>query len=122
VTDLETTIDTYFAAYNEPDPTTRLTLVTESFAPGGRLIDPPLDGTGPEGISAMMGAVQQQFPGHAVRRVSGVDEHHGQFRYGWELVDPEGAVVIVGTDVGEVDGWGLLSRVTGFFGPLPDRD
>jgi hypothetical protein len=122
MTDLATTIDTYLAAYNEPDQATRLTLVGESFHPEGWLIDPPLDGAGHEGISAMMGAVQQQFPAHALRRVTGVDEHHGYFRYGWELVGPTGDVVLAGIDVGELDGWGLLSRVTGFFGPLPARD
>jgi hypothetical protein len=122
VTDLATTIDTYLAAYNEPDPATRLTLVAESFHPEGRLIDPPLDGSGHAGISDMMRAVQEQFPGHALRRVTGVDEHHGYFRYGWELVGPAGDVVLAGTDVGELDGWGLLARVTGFFGPLPARD
>jgi hypothetical protein len=122
VTDVATTIDTYLAAYNEPDPGTRLTLVTDSFAPAGRLIDPPVDSSGYEGISSMMGAVQQQFPGHSFRRVTAVDEHHGYFRYGWELVDPAGAVVLAGEDVGELDGWGLLARVTGFFGALPPRD
>ena len=120
MTDVATTIDTYLAAYNEPDSRTRLSLVTESFAADGRLIDPPLDGEGHEGISAMMGAVQQQFPGHALRRVTGVDEHHGYFRYGWELVSPDGAAVLSGTDVGELAGDGRLVRVTGFFGPLPE--
>jgi hypothetical protein len=122
VTDVATTIDTYLAAYNDPDPRARLALVAESFATSGRLIDPPLDGSGHAGISAMMGAVQQQFPGHALRRVTGVDEHHGHFRYGWELVDPGGAVVLAGEDVGELDGRGQLVRVTGFFGALPERD
>jgi len=121
VTDVATTIDTYLAAYNEADPGTRLALVTESFAPGGRLIDPPLDGDGHAGISAMMGAVQQQFPAHAFRRITAVDEHHGYFRYGWDLVAPNGAVVLAGTDVGELDGNGRLLRVTGFFGPLSAR-
>jgi hypothetical protein len=61
------------------------------------------------------------FPGHALRRVSGVDEHHGYFRYGWELVAPAGDVVLAGVDVGELGSDGRLTRVTGFFGPLPER-
>jgi hypothetical protein len=120
MTDIATTIDTYLAAYTETDPVTRLALVTEAFAPSARLIDPPLDGSGHEGISAMMGAVQQQFPAHTFRRVTGVDEHHGYFRYGWELASPDGSPVLSGTDVGELDVRGRLVRVTGFFGPLPE--
>ncbi len=122
MTDIATTIDTYLAAYNEPDANTRLSLVTEAFAPEARLIDPPLDGSGHDGISAMMGAVQQQFPGHSLRRTTGVDEHHGYFRFGWDLVGPTGDLVLQGTDVGELDGLGRLARVTGFFGPLQERD
>ena len=122
MTDLTTTVDTYLSAYNETDATSRLALLKRAFAPGGRLIDPPLDGSGREGISAMMGAAHQQFPGHVFHRTTGVDEHHGHLRYGWELLDPSGGVVLAGTDVGELDPRGQLLRVTGFFGPLPDLD
>jgi hypothetical protein len=112
-------IDTYLAAYNEPDDEPRRELVARAFAEGGALVDPPIDGSGHEGISAMMGAVHQQYPGHRFRRASAVDEHHGYFRYGWELRSPEDAVVLEGTDVGFVDDAGRLARVIGFFGPLP---
>ena len=122
MTDVTTTVDTYLAAYNETDAPSRVALLERSFAPDGRLIDPPLDGAGREGISAMMAAVHQQFPGHTFRRATGIDEHHGHLRYGWELLGPDGGVVLAGTDVGELDGNGRLVRVTGFFGPLPELD
>ena len=122
MTDVTTTVDTYLSAYNEADEGVRAILLEKSFTPDGRLIDPPLEGTGRDGISAMMAAVHQQFPGHAFRRSTGIDAHHGYFRYGWELLDPSGAVVLAGTDVGELDAGGQLVRVTGFFGPLPELD
>jgi hypothetical protein len=120
MTDVTTTVDTYLSAYNEADEAARLALLEDAFAAEGRLIDPPLEGEGHGGISDMMAAVHQQFPGHTFRRSSGVDEHHGQLRYGWELCDPTGAVVLAGMDVGEVDAQRRLVRVAGFFGPLPE--
>ena len=118
--DVTTTVDTYLSAYNETDAAARLALLEEAFTVDGRLIDPPIGGEGRQGISDMMGAVHQQFPGHRFRRSSGVDEHHGYLRYGWELLDPAGNVALAGMDVGELDSSSQLVRVTGFFGPLPE--
>jgi hypothetical protein len=120
--DVTAVIDTYLAAYNETDATTRRGLVEQAFAADAKLIDPPLDGAGRDGISEMMGVVHQHFPGHTFRRASAVDEHHGHLRYGWELLDPSGTVALAGIDVGELDAHGQLVRVVGFFGPLADAD
>jgi hypothetical protein len=113
-------IDTYLAAYNEPDAGARRELVGRAFAENGALVDPPIDGEGVGGITDLMGAVHQQYPGHRFNRASAVDEHHGYFRYGWQLRGPDDAVVLEGTDVGMVDEAGKLARVIGFFGPLPE--
>jgi hypothetical protein len=120
MTNTTDTIDTYLAAYNEPDAASRHELVARSFAESGHLVDPPIDGQGHDGIADMMGAVHQQYPGHRFRRASAVDEHHGFFRYAWELRSPDDAVVLTGTDVGSVDDAGRLTNVIGFFGPLPE--
>jgi hypothetical protein len=120
MSDLETTIDTYLAAYTEPDPTVRLPLLEKAFVADAKLIDPPIDGEGHQGISDMMTAVLQHYAGHTFRRVSGIDEHHGFARYGWELLAPDGAVALAGIDVAEVDDNGRLVRVVGFLGSLPD--
>ena len=117
--DLTTTVDTYLSAYNETDPALRLSLLERAFTPTGRLIDPPLGAEGRQGISDMMAAVHEQFPGHTFRRSSGIDEHHGFLRYGWELLGPDRTVVLAGMDVGELDSSMQLVRVTGFLGPLP---
>lgn len=117
--DLPTTIDTYLSALNEADPERRIGLIALVWASNGQLIDPPLIGTGHDGIGSMAVAMQAQFPGHQFRRVSGVDTHHGYLRFAWELVDPDGSVVVSGLDVGELAPDGRLQRVTGFFGALP---
>ena len=70
-------------------------------------------------ISELHAALQGQFPGHRFRRSSAVDTHHDRFRVGWELVGPDGAVALAGTDVGELTEDGRLRAITGFFGDLP---
>jgi hypothetical protein len=119
VNDLAMIVDTLLAAWNEPDPTRRAGLIERIWERDGRLVDPPLAADGHAGIGDMAAALQTQFPGHRFRRASGIDAHHDAFRYGWELVGPDGAVALAGIDVGEVGDSGKLRRITGFFGPLP---
>jgi SnoaL-like domain len=120
--DLTTTVDTYLAAYGEPDTDRRAELIGRVWAADGQLVDPPLAAAGHDGIGDMAAAVQQQFAGHRFRRVSGIDAHHDRFRFAWELVAPDGTVAVTGVDVGELAEDGRLRRITGFFGELPPRD
>jgi hypothetical protein len=118
-TDLVTTVDTYLAAWTEPDAGRRRAMVEQVWDADGRLIDPPLAAEGYAGISDLFAALQGQFPGHTFRRASGVDTHHDQFRFAWELVGPDGAVALTGLDVGETAADGRIRRITGFFGDVP---
>jgi hypothetical protein len=120
MSDLEATIDTYLTAYSEPDPAVRLPLLERAFVADAKLIDPPIDGEGHQGISDMMTAVLGHYAGHTFRRVSGIDEHHGFARYGWEMQAPDGTVALAGLDIVEVDDDGRIVRVVGFLGPLPE--
>ena len=52
---------------------------------------------------------------------NGIDRHHDELRFGWELVAPGGAVVVAGTDVGRLASDGRLRRITGFFGEIPQE-
>ena len=116
-----TVIDTHLDAYTETDADRRRALIEQAWAVDGHLLDPPLTGEGHEGIFAAADALLSQFPGHAFRRASAVDEHHGTARYSWQLVGPEGDVVLTGLDVADLDQDGRLRRVVGFFGELEDR-
>ena len=118
-TALSEVVDCYLAAWNETDQARRAALIERVWAADGRLIDPPLAAEGHAGIGEMVVALQAQFPGHRFRRASGIDAHHDQLRFAWELVGPDGALALAGLDVGELAADGRLRRVTGFFGPLP---
>jgi hypothetical protein len=119
MSDLVATVDTYLAAWTEPDADRRRAMVADVWEAGGRLVDPPLAAEGVDGISDLFAALQGQFPGHTFRRASGVDTHHDQFRFAWELVAPDGDVALAGLDVGETAPDGRIRRITGFFGDLP---
>jgi hypothetical protein len=121
MTDLTTTIDTYLEGYGEPDPARRAQLIKQVWATDGRLVDPPFDATGHDGISDLTVAVHTHYPSHRFRRTSGIDAHHDVARYSWALVSPDGTVAVAGTDIAELEG-GRIRRVTGFFGDLPERD
>ena len=118
-TTIEDTVDSHLAAYGEPNAELRAKTVKDIWAANGRLVDPPIQGEGHDGITALGDIVQAHYAGHTFRRTSAVDSHNGFARYEWELVAPDGNVAITGTDIAEVDGEGRLVRVVGFFGPVP---
>lgn len=116
---LQPTITTYLELLNETDPARRATLAEAVWVDDGRWIDPPFEAEGRAAIAETIGGVQEQFPGHTFRQVSGVDMHHDLFRFAWELVAPDGTVTVRGIDVGQVADDGRFRRITGFLGDLP---
>jgi hypothetical protein len=118
---LTATVDTYLAAWNEPEATRRAELIDQAWGADARLIDPPLAAEGHSGVSDMAATLHAQYPGYRFRRASGIDTHHDQLRFAWEFVAPDGKVALSGLDVGEVAADGRLRRITGFFGELPEE-
>ena len=119
MSDVTATVDTYLAMWNETDPTRRAQHVARAWTDDGRYVDPLLEAEGHAALSGMVAVVQTRFPGHRFRRASGVDTHHGELRFAWELVAPDGAVVVAGIDIGGLAPDGRLRRITGFFGEMP---
>jgi hypothetical protein len=115
---LEVMVGTYLSAWNEEDPALRSQLIEKVWTANGRLVDPPLAAHGRSEISEMASALHGQFPGHYFRRSSEIDEHHGRFRFAWDLVSPDGVVALAGLDVGQLDDSGQIHEISGFFGQL----
>ena len=120
MSDVSTMVDTYLAMWNETDAARRSEIIAHAWTRDGRYVDPLLEAEGYAALSDMVTGVQARFPGHHFRRISGVDIHHDQLRFAWELAAPDGAVVVAGIDVGALAPDGRLRRITGFFGNLPE--
>lgn len=118
-TDTTAVVDAYLAMWNKDDPARRAELIRAAWTDDARYVDPLLEADGHDGLSAMVDGLHAQFPGHRFRRTSGIDVHHDELRFGWELAAPDGAVTVAGIDVGQLSADGRLRRITGFFGDLP---
>ena len=118
-TTAETLVDDYFAMWLETDPDGRARRIAAVFTDDGRHVDPNADAVGHDGLAAMMGAVHAQFPGLGMRRTSAIDAHNDQLRFAWELLAPDGAVIVAGIDVAQLADDGRLRQVAGFWGDLP---
>ena len=109
----------YLAMWNETDRTRRAAHIARAWTGDSSYVDPLVAAEGHAALSTMVDGVQAKFPGHRFRRASGIDTHHDQLRFAWELVAPDGSVVVKGIDVGGLSPDGRLTRITGFFGELP---
>ena len=121
MSDITTTVDTYLAMWNEPDPTRRAAHIEAAWAADGHYVDPMLEAAGHAALSEMVAGVHAQFPGHRFRRASGIDAHHDQVRFAWQLTGPDGSVTVAGIDVGALAPDGRLRSITGFFGEVPEE-
>ena len=109
------TIDNYLTAWNEAVPERRRALVALAFADDATYVDPMMSGAGGDGIDAMIGAAQQQFPGHRFVLAAGPDAVGDHVRFVWRLEPAEGgATVAVGHDFATLAPDGRLQRVVGF--------
>ena len=92
-----------------------------ALAPDVEFIDPSVETQGIDEFEANVHIVQAGLPGAVYSRTSGVDSHHDLHRYSWQI-SRDGELVVTGSDVTEVNDDGKVTRVLGFFGPLPDDD
>ncbi len=109
-------IDTYLSAWNETDAVKRAELVAQSIGVDLWYRDPLLEADDRDAFTAMIGAVQQQLPGHVMTRTSEIDAHHDVARFNWALGIPGEAPTYAGVDLVKFDGAGKLHRVVGFAG------
>ena len=111
-----TVIDTYLAAWNEPDDDARAALVEAALGADLWYRDAMLEADGRDAFNAVLGAVQAQFPGLVMRRTSAVDAHHDLVRFNWAFGAPGEEPAVAGVDVAKFDADGKLHRIIGFAG------
>lgn len=115
-------IDSYFAYLNETDADKRRDLTRQAWTEDGGFFDPLQQATGHDELVSVPVLAHEQFPGQRFVRTSGIDAHHGLVRFEWALAGDDGTVTVAGVDVGIVADDGRLSRIAGFFGPVPERE
>jgi len=118
---LDEVVLTYIEAWSTPDAASRRELLDMSLADNGSYTDPAYEVRGKEELSDLIGrslsgeAYDGAGGGARIPISSGVDEHHGVFRFSW---------VLEGMDFVELAAEGRLQRITGFFGafsPIPEN-
>src|SRR5829696_6852940 len=116
----------YIEAWSTPDEAVRRELLDASLADDASYTDPAYEVRGKEEIASHIGrslsgeAYYGAGPGARIPISSGVDQHHGMFRFSWVMVDPQQRQILLeGMGFVELAADGLLQRITGFFGAFP---
>lgn len=110
--------DHMFAAWNETDPSLVRMHLEKCLAPDVRFVDPSIDLTGIDAFEENVHNVHKDNPGYVYSRASKIDSQHGFHRYHWSIHNKDGALVLPGFDVVEVNDQGRIGCVIGFFGEL----
>jgi len=81
--------------------------------------DPVHFHTGRDSLEANVRNFRNERPRAAFAIASGFDSHHNRVRYRWQMLI-RGRVIVDGLDVVTTSEEGLLERIDGFFGPIPE--
>jgi hypothetical protein len=119
MSDFDTIVQRYLAAWNETDAAARRTAIEEVFTADVRYVDPLAAVEGREALDGLIGAVQGQFPGLVFTAGGPVDAHHEQARFTWHLGPAGGEPLVVGFDVAELGPDGRIRTVLGFIDQAP---
>ena len=115
---MDTVISAYDRAWNVSGLDERRQALEASLTDDCELVEPRGRFAGREAILERITGFAGRFPGARVDITTAVDEHNGVARYGWTIVDRDGALILDGIDVVERAADGRLQRVVMFFGPL----
>jgi hypothetical protein len=115
---VEEFVKIYFDAWNETDAGKRMQLLSGIWADRTLYIDPTVKAEGAGALSENIDKVLAKFPGSKIFLASNIEEHHGQIRFNWKRVLPDGTMGRDGVDYCEIGGDGKFTRVIGFFGEL----
>jgi hypothetical protein len=96
--------------FNERDSERRLTAIGGLYTEDATLYDPEAVATGPEAISAAVGALLVSLPPDFVfTSVGQAVGHNGVGRLFWRAGPPGGSVAVTGTDFAHVEGGRIKS-------------
>ena len=115
--EVQKTVDTYCAAWGEPDAMRRRALLDAACAAHVVYTDPRVATSTAGALLDHIAGVLAKRPGARIVRTSAVDAHHDLARFAWQVVSADGAALLDGVDIVEFAG-GKIVRIVGFFGEL----
>ncbi len=101
---LDEVVLAYIEAWSTPDEAVRRQLLDVSLADDASYTDPAYEVRGKEEIASHIGrslsgeAYEGAGAGARIPISSGVDQHHGLFRFSWVMVDPQDQLLLEGMD------------------------
>lgn len=109
----------YIAMWNEADADLRAGIIEQVWSADGVFVDPTFEVSGHDGLTKMVEAAQQMFPGYAFALTGEVAEHHNRLRWSWHLATAGQEPVAGGTDTVTLTEDGKISEVIGFLDFAP---
>lgn len=119
MTNAATIAQRYIAVWNETDAGRRRALIAEGWDDDAQYLDPMMQGNGHAAIDAMIGAVQERFPGFRFALHGTPDGHNDRVRFSWSLAPAGAEPVVIGTDFVQLAADGRIRSVTGFLDQVP---
>ncbi len=116
MSDLQQTIDGYLAAWNTLDATQRATAMQAVIADDCYYADAHLPDAlvGKELHDRFVTQFRDKFPGFSLHLASPAQEHHGYFRFGWQMLKPDNSVFVKGMYFGEINSQSKICKIIGF--------
>lgn len=111
--------DHYWTMWNEPDVDLVRGHLDQAVSEDFIFCDPVHFHVGRDALEANVRGLRSEHPRVAFSVASGIDSHHNRVRYEWHMT--MGARTIIrGFDVATTSDDGLIERIDGFFGKLPN--
>lgn len=111
---IQTTIEGYLNAWNEPDAAARLTLLETIWSDDGVYTDPIAHAENRAELNAVIGRFHEMNPGAKFALKDEITAHGVHVRFYWTLHFAND-ISIPGMDYGELAADGRLSKIVGFF-------
>ncbi len=113
-------VQAYIAAWHEPAEDKRREFLAQSWAEDGQYTDPLQQYTGREALNQGIAGFQERRLGAWFVLASDIEYHHNMLRFSWKCLRADDTTLVEGTDFGELASDGRLTRIVGFFGPVPN--
>lgn len=109
------TVETYLAAWSQPDETKRKALIAACFDSAGTYTDYYAKARNADKLSDLIGGCQQLFPGSVLVLHGEVLSHTGGLHFDWHMKTADGQLMLHGEDFAELNEQGAIKRIEAFF-------